>query len=310
MRSVKRRAEIYRHGNRYLVLAVSFFENSPGSASTTIATVIGGDDEPSDQELGATVLGMIERSGVLDRSFLAPVRPHRSFEAEVLGLPSDAVLETETVSVAVTLRRERLIVEPSRTLGPGGGFDGGDLENITMPGDAAPAAVGSVVREATLASRAESAGVLAEAGTWKNRRAVPNFPGSGAVTARRTDDAWVIIARVGGRGGGETGSASTATWTIPAAVGPDDLGQAILDALRTAGEADLAHGSEPDDLGKHQVLVECETDQLTLYPQAIDPDTRQWDTPAHSDVRTVFPGATLHDIGTAVMLVSKESPEG
>lgn len=305
---MKQRASVYRHGNRYFVGAMAFFANHPGATSSTIATTIGGDDTPSDSDLGSAVLDMINSSGILDTSLIARGEPGRSFRAASLDLPSDAVLEGETVTVTVSLRKGQLMIDPMQTLGPGGGFGGNGFETTYLPPDSDPAAVGAAVREATEVALSASADVLLPPGSWRAQQTPEGgLPDSGVVTARRIDGSWVVTTRLGARGGGETGQPSSVARTLRADTGPADLGEAIMAGLRAEPGPDT-RGTEPDKPGEGQVLIEGEGGQLLIYPQAIDPETGQWDTPAHSDLRTVFTGATTEEIGRAAHLTMAEAP--
>lgn len=251
---------------------------------------------------------MLGQSGVMDPSFVARGEPGRSFPAIALGLPSEAVLESEAVTVSVSLHKGELIIRPSRKSGPGGAYTGAGVPPAHLPPDSEATAVGAAVREATQTAIDVSADVLRPAGSRKDLVDPPEgFTASSTAALRSLADSWLITTRIGARGGGETGAPSATTWDLPAAPDPDDLGAVVLRALSAGTGSDLVQGSEHDDLGKPQLLVEAEADRLIISPQAIDPDTGPWDAPAHSDGRTIFPGATTHYIGTAILLASEES---
>lgn len=181
MSTLKRRASVYRHGTRYLAVAMAFFPDAPGATPSTISTVLGDRGPVTDADLGEAVLEMVQRSGVLDDSQVGGGEPGRTVMAVALGLPDDAVLESESVVVSVSLHQGQLVVRASQSMGPGGGFFGSGLEPVRLDPGSAPAVVGATVREATEAAIRASSSVLKPAGSWQ---------GEGPLTPRSHLTVW------------------------------------------------------------------------------------------------------------------------
>lgn len=307
MSTLKRRASVYRHGTRYLAVAMAFFPDAPGATPSTISTVLGDRCPVTDADLGEAVLEMVQSSGVMDGSRYGVGDAGRTVMAAALGLPDDATLESESVKVSVSLRQGQLVVRASQSMGPGGGFVGSGLEPVRLGPGSPPAVVGAAVREATEAAITVSASVLRPAGTWKegHGRGI-TIPLEGVATVRRTAEGWTVTARIGHRW------APTAPSSAVALISPDaphdELGHAVLDALTRAASGDLQPGEEDPAGGDRQVLVEADELGLTIYPQAISGETGVWDVPAHPDVRTLPRQASTTDVGQAVSLVAGEEP--
>lgn len=310
MSQQKRRVVVYRHGDTYFIGAMSFFERSPGAALSTLFVLVDG-RTATDDDLGNAVHEMLRRSGVLDGSQVARGEPGRTFESQSLGLPSDAVLESETVTVTVSLQGGVLKVRPMQTLGPGGGFGGSRIPAQQLDPDSSASTVGAAVREATETAMEISAAVLEPAGSWRGEQVHGvEIPSGGVVTVRRrTDQGWSVTARMGARGG-ESASVSTSVEQVAPKASFGDLGRAVVELLGSATAGNLQPGDEDPAGGERQVLVEADEFGLTLYPQAINPDTGEWDVPAHQDVRTLPRQASLKEVGQAVTLAADEAPEG
>lgn len=304
----KQRVAVYRHGDTYFIGAMSFFERSPGAALSTLFVLVDG-HTATDDDLGNAVHEMLRRSGVLDGSQVARGEPGRTFESLSLGLPSDAVLESESVTVTVSLQGGALKVRPMQTLGPGGGFGGSGIPARQLDPDSSASTVGAAVREATEAAFEISAAVLKPAGSWRGEQvAGVETPDGGVVTVRRGTDGWSVTARVGARGG-EAAAPSSIVRNVPRDGSPGDLGQMVVEVLNQAHGRDLQPGDEDSAGGERQVLVEADESGLTIYPQAISTDTGTWDVPAHQDVRTLPLQASPADVGQAVTLAADEVPE-
>lgn len=259
--------------------------------------------------LGGRVMEMLGRSGVLPPALVGGGEPGRTIMTAALGLPSDSVLESETVHVSVSLHRGRLLVDASKTLGPGGGFGGSGLPDASLDPHAPAAAVGAVVREATEAAIAASADVLRPAGSWRDEQpGIASGPASGVVTARRTADGWTVTARIGARGG-ESAAASSSVRRVAPDGSFAELGSTVVEVLGQAQSGDLSPGQEDPAGGDRQVLIEADEFGLTIYPQTISGDTGVWDVPAHQDVRTLPLQASPADIGQAVALAAEEADD-
>lgn len=308
MTKLKRSATIFRHGERYFVGAMAFFADAPGGTSSTISRVLGSAGRVADAELGEAVIEMINQSGVLGTSLIAPSEPGTSFEARCLSLPSESVLESEAVTVSATLKANELIVRPLQTMGPGGGFAGSGLEPFRLDPGSPPAVVGAAVREATEAAIKVSGSALKPAGAWQGEGVLDaGIPSAGVVTVRRGADDWLVTARIGDRWAKTDPSSSVTLVRLDAASG--ELGRAVVDALASAAAGDLQPGEEDPAGGERQVLVEADEHGLTIHPQAISDETGVWDVPAHPDVRTLSQQASTGDVGQAVSLVADEKPD-
>lgn len=308
MSTLKRRASVYRHGTRYLAVAMAFFPDAPGATPSTISTVLGDRCPVTDVDLGEAVLDMVQRSGVLDDSQVGGGEPGRTVMAVALGLPDDAVLESESVQVSVSLHQGQLVVRASQSMGPGGGFFGSGLEPVRLDPGSAPGVVGATVREATEVAIKVSSSVLKPAGSWKGEHGKgTTIPLEGMATARRAAEGWTVTARIGDLSA-PTAPSSTNVHLRPDA-SHDELGQAVVDALARAAAGDLQSGEEDLAGGDRQVLVEADEHGLTIYPQAISGETGVWDVPAHPDVRTLSRQASTTDVGQAVSLVADEEPD-
>ncbi|WP_157075818.1 hypothetical protein, partial [Janibacter anophelis] len=192
MSKAKLQANVYRHGDTFFVGAMAFFADHPGATNSQIYAVVGDmGGPPTDEELGATVMDMLGRSGVLDASLIDHGSPTGSVMARALGLPSNSVLEAECVNVTVSLPRDRLLVRSRRSQGPGGGFVGSGLPARELDPDSPAGVVGAAVREATTDALTASASVLRPAGSWKGEHpGQPSVPAGGAVTVRRAPQGW------------------------------------------------------------------------------------------------------------------------
>ncbi|WP_415830838.1 hypothetical protein [Janibacter anophelis] len=288
---------------------MAFFADHPGATTSRIHAVAGDvAAPPTDEELGATVMDMLRRSGVLDASLIDQGSPTGSVMARTLGLPSHSGLEAECVNVTVSLPRDRLLVRARRSQGPGGGFVGSGLPARELDPDSPAAVVGAAVREATMEALTVSASVLRPAGSWKGAHpGGPSIPGGGVVTVRRAPEGWTVTARIGARGS-ESATASTSVAQAPSDASFEDLGRAVTQVLGQKDE-DLRPGDEDPAGGERQVLVEADEDGLTIYPQAISGDTGIWDVPAHPDLRELPRQASLTDVGQAVSLMADEQTE-
>lgn len=308
MSTLKRRASVYRHGTRYLAVAMAFFPDAPGATPSTISTVLGDRGPVTDADLGEAVLEMVQRSGVLDDSQVGGGEPGRTVMAVALGLPDDAVLESESVVVSVSLHQGQLVVRASQSMGPGGGFFGSGLEPVRLDPGSAPAVVGATVREATEAAIRAGSSVLKPAGSWQGEGPLDAaIPSDGVVTVRREADDWLVTARIGDRWTKTEPSSSVTPLRLDASSG--ELGRAVVDALARAAAGDLQSGEEDLAGGDRQVLVEADEHGLTIYPQAISGETGVWDVAAHPDVRTLSRQASATDVGQAVSLVADEEPD-
>lgn len=307
MSQQKRRVAVYRHGNAYYIGAMSFFERSPGAALSTIFVLVDG-RTASDGDLGRAVRDMLGRSGVLDGSLIARGQPGRTFVTQAFELPSDAVLQSETVTVTVSLQKGELDVSPMRTRGPGKGFTGTDAPDTELDPECPADVLGAAVRQATETAIAESSAVLKPAGSWRGDHAADvATPPAGVVTVRRSAEGWTVTARIGARGG-ESATASSSVARVARDASFEDLGRAVTQVLGQRDE-DLRPGDEDPAGGERQVLVEADEDGLTIYPQAISGDTGVWDVPAHPDLRVLPRQASLADVGQAVSLVADEQTE-
>lgn len=308
MTKLKRSATIFRHGDRYFVGAMAFFADAPGGTSSTISRVLGSEGPAADAELGEAVIEMINQSGVLDTSLIAPIEPGTSFEARCLSLPSESVLESEAVTTSATLKANEIIVRPLQTMGPGGGFVGSGLEPFRLDPDSPPAMVGAAVREATEAAIKVSGSVLKPAGSWQGEGVLDAaIPSEGVVTVRREADDWLVTACIGDRWTKADPSSSVTLVRLDAS--HDELGHAVVEALASASAGDLQPGEEDPAGGDRQVLVEADEHGLTIFPQAISDETGVWDVPVHPDVRTLPRQASTTDVGQAVSLVADEEPD-
>ncbi|CAM4062653.1 hypothetical protein JAAN108728_09575 [Janibacter anophelis] len=301
--AVKQRVSVHKHGERYFVGVDTFFASHPGSTSTNISEVV---SAPTDEELGGTVLSLLNQSGVLDLALVAKGEDGRSHVAAALELPSDSALLRETVLVSVTRKGRRLLIGAMPSEGAGGGF-GGDLETVVIGDDVPVETVGSAVREAADRAEEASAGVLRPAGSWRGEQQNSVvFPSGGVVTLRRVANQWSVTARIGARGGGQSGLASSTVERVPGEAPFDTLGKVVVDVLARAGDSDLQTGEEDPTAGDCQVLIEAGDHGLTMYPQMISPDTGVWVVPAHQSGRIVPRAASLSDIGQAVSLTADD----
>lgn len=287
--------------------AMAFFPDAPGATTSTIYTVLGDRSGVVDADLGEAVLEMVERSGVLDESLVGVGELGRTVMTTALGLPNDSVLESEAVKVSVSLKGGHLVVRSSRTMGPGGGFEGSGEEAVIIELDSPPAVVGATVREATEVAVEASGSVLKPAGSWRSgKTSEPPIPPSGVATVRRTSDRLSVTSRIGDRWSATAASSDVALLRVDASHG--DLGLAVVEALTRSAEGGLQPGEEDPAGGERQVLVEADEHGLTIYPQAINADTGVWDVPAHPDVRTPPRQSSTTDVGQAVSLVLEELP--
>lgn len=303
---MKQRVSVYRHGVEHYVGVDTFFASHPGSTDTSISEIL---SAPSDAAMGRAVLQLLGESGVLDPRLSAKGEPGRSYVAARLGLPSDAVLSTETVLVSVTRRGGRLLLEPMVSEGAGGGF-GGDLATVELNEGTDAAIVGASVRECADLAAEASASVLRPAGSWRTEMHSPlALPTSGAVTVRRAGESWMVTARIDAGGGGQSGKASSTVECVRRDAAADELGRVVVEVLALATGRRPQPGEAERVGGERQVLVEAVGHGLTIYPQAICGDTGAWDVPAHQSARHVPQQATLGDVGRAVALAADELPE-